>query len=220
MSSIPNPKLYELTRSIAHWYFNTFYDYTQSGKEHIPAKGPVIFAANHVSFYDPPAIGACLHRQINYFARDTLFKGLFGKGLVQIGTIPVARENAEMKSLRAIFNALKAGGAVAIYPEGTRSPDGQLAEPKAGAGMIACKSRATIIPTRVFAASARSRKSAAASTSPTTAPWRPKNSIPAKNTRSGIRKPHEGSWSGSQIWKPRANMWFETVSGFQIMTDR
>jgi len=150
MSSIPNPKLYELTRSIAHWYFNTFYDYTQSGKEHIPAKGPVIFAANHVSFYDPPAIGACLHRQINYFARDTLFKGLFGKGLVQIGTIPVARENAEMKSLRAIFNALKAGGAVAIYPEGTRSPDGQLAEPKAGAGMIACKSRATIIPTRVF----------------------------------------------------------------------
>jgi len=150
MSSIPQPKLYELTRSIAHWYFNTFYDYTQSGKEHIPAKGPVIFAANHVSFYDPPAIGACLHRQINYFARDTLFKGLFGKGLVQIGTIPVARENAEMKSLRAIFNALKAGGAVAIYPEGTRSPDGQLAEPKAGAGMIACKSRATIIPTRVF----------------------------------------------------------------------
>ncbi|PXA05537.1 1-acyl-sn-glycerol-3-phosphate acyltransferase [Coraliomargarita sinensis] len=150
MNSIPNPKLYELTRSIANWYFSTFYDYTQSGKENIPAKGPVIFAANHVSFYDPPAIGACLHRQINYFARDTLFKGLFGKGLVQIGTIPVARENAEVKSLKAIFKALKAGGAVAIYPEGTRSPDGLLAEPKPGAGMIACKSRATIIPVRLF----------------------------------------------------------------------
>lgn len=150
MNSVPNPKLYEFTRSIAHWYFNTFYDYTQSGKENIPTKGPVIFAANHVSFYDPPAIGACLHRQINYFARDTLFKGLFGKGLVQIGTIPVARENAEVKSLRAIFSSLKAGGAVAIYPEGTRSPDGLLADPKPGAGMIACKSRATIIPTRVF----------------------------------------------------------------------
>lgn len=150
MNSIPNPKFYELTRSIANWYFSTFYDYTQSGRENIPATGPVIFAANHVSFYDPPAIGACLHRQINYFARDTLFKGLFGKGLVQIGTIPVARENAEVKSLRAIFSSLKAGGAVAIYPEGTRSPDGLLADPKPGAGMIACKSRATIIPTRVF----------------------------------------------------------------------
>ena len=150
MSSIPNPQFYEFTRSIANWYFSTFYDYTQSGKEHIPTTGPVIFAANHVSFYDPPAIGACLHRQINYFARDTLFKGLFGRGLVQIGTIPVARENAEIKSLKAIFKSLKAGGAVAIYPEGTRSPDGQLMEPKAGAGMIACKSRATLIPTRVF----------------------------------------------------------------------
>jgi 1-acyl-sn-glycerol-3-phosphate acyltransferase len=150
MKPIPNPKLYELTRSIASWYFSTLYDYTQSGIENVPSQGPVIFAANHVSFYDPPAIGACLQRQINYFARDTLFKGLFGKGLVQIGTIPVARENAEIKSLKAIFNSLKAGGAVAIYPEGTRSQDGLLAEPKAGAGMIACKSRATLIPTRVF----------------------------------------------------------------------
>ena len=150
MNSIPNPTLYELVRATAHWYFSTFYDYTQSGLEHIPAEGPVIFAANHVSFYDPPAIGCCLRRQINYFARDTLFKGLFGKGLEQIGTIPVARENAEVKSLKAIFRSLKAGGAVAIYPEGTRSPDGLLSEPKAGAGMIACKSGATIIPTRVF----------------------------------------------------------------------
>ena len=149
-SSIPNPQFYEFIRITASWYFSTFYDYTQSGLDHVPSDGPVIFAANHVSFYDPPAIGACLPRQINYFARDTLFKGLFGKGLLEIGTIPVARENAEIKSLKAIFRSLKAGGAVAIYPEGTRSLDGQLAEPKPGAGMIACKSKATVIPTRLF----------------------------------------------------------------------
>ena len=149
-SSIPNPQLYELVRATAHWYFSTFYDYTQSGTENVPRSGPVIFAANHISFYDPPAIGACLRRQINYFARDTLFKGLFGKGLVEIGTIPVARENAEVKSLKAIFKALKASGAVAIYPEGTRSPNGLLMDPKPGAGMIAAKSKATVIPTRLF----------------------------------------------------------------------
>jgi 1-acyl-sn-glycerol-3-phosphate acyltransferase len=150
MSSIPNPQYYEVVRHTADWYFSTCYDYTQSGLENVPKEGAVIFAANHVSFYDPPAIGACHDRQINYFARDTLFKGLFGKGLLAIGTIPVAREHAEIKSLKAIFNSLKAGGAVAIYPEGTRSPDGQLAEPKPGAGMIACKSQATVIPTRLF----------------------------------------------------------------------
>ncbi|MGZ0656798.1 lysophospholipid acyltransferase family protein [Coraliomargarita sp. W4R53] len=149
-SSIPNPQFYSFIRYSASWYFSTLYDFTQSGLEHVPIDGPVIFAANHVSFYDPPAIGACIPRQINYFARDTLFKGLFGKGLEQIGTIPVARENAEIKSLKAIFRSLKAKGAVAIYPEGTRSPDGELAEPKPGAGMIACKSQATVIPTRLF----------------------------------------------------------------------
>ena len=150
MSSIPKPKLYEAVRRVACWYFSTFYDFSQSGLGNVPPDGPVIFAANHVSYYDPPAIGACLDRQINYFARDTLFRGLFGKCLLAIGTIPVARENAEIKSLKAIFDSLKAQGAVAIYPEGTRSIDGQLAEPKAGAGMIACRSQATVIPTRLF----------------------------------------------------------------------
>jgi 1-acyl-sn-glycerol-3-phosphate acyltransferase len=147
---IPNTQLYHIVRTAANWYFSTFYDYTQSGTHHVPARGSVIFAANHVSFYDPPALGACLPRDINYFARDTLFKGLFGKALTEIGTIPVARENAEIKSLKAIFRSLKAGGTVAIYPEGTRSPDGEFIEPKPGAGMIACKSKAIVIPTRLF----------------------------------------------------------------------
>ena len=150
MSSIPKPKLYEAVRRFAAWYFSTFYDFSQTGLANVPPEGPVIFAANHVSYYDPPAIGACLGRQINYFARDTLFRGFFGKCLLAIGTIPVARENAEIKSLKAIFNSLKAQGAVAIYPEGTRSTDGQLAEPKPGAGMIACRSQAMVIPTRLF----------------------------------------------------------------------
>jgi 1-acyl-sn-glycerol-3-phosphate acyltransferase len=116
----------------------------------VPLTGSAIFAANHISFYDPPAIGAQVHRPFNYFARDTLYKGWFGKALHKLDTIPVARENADIKSLKAIFKALKNKGAVAIYPEGTRSVDGQLAEPKAGAGMIACKSKATVIPTRIF----------------------------------------------------------------------
>ena len=149
-SSIPNPQLYETIRTLAAWYFTTFYDYTQSGLQNVPSYGPVIFAANHVSFYDPPAIGACIHRPINYFARDSLFKGLFAKALREIGTIPVARENADIKSLKAIFRTLKCNGIVAIYPEGTRSMNGQLTRPKPGAGMIACKSKATVIPTRIF----------------------------------------------------------------------
>lgn len=151
--SEPKPQIpwqYTIVRVISEWFFNTFYDFSHDGMENVPMTGPILFAANHVSHYDPPAIGCEVHRQINYFARDSLFKGLFGKGLVTIGTIPVARDNAQASSLKAIFRSLKAGGAVAIYPEGTRSPDGDFQEPKPGAGMIAIRSGATIIPTRLF----------------------------------------------------------------------
>jgi 1-acyl-sn-glycerol-3-phosphate acyltransferase len=144
------PPFYECVRVAADWFFSTFYDFSTSGRRNIPLRGSAIFAANHISFYDPPAIGAQVHRPFNYFARDTLYKGLFGKALHKLDTIPVARENADIKSLKSIFKALKKKGAVAIYPEGTRSADGKLAEPKPGAGMIACKSKATVIPTRIF----------------------------------------------------------------------
>ncbi|ADE55301.1 lysophospholipid acyltransferase family protein [Coraliomargarita akajimensis] len=144
------PPLYEAVRVTASWFFTTFYDFTTSNLQRVPLKGSLIFAANHISFFDPPAIGCRVMRQINYFARDTLFKGKFGEGLHAIGTIPVARDNADVKSLKAIFKSLKADGAIAIYPEGTRSVDGELKEPKAGAGMIACKSRAVVVPTRLF----------------------------------------------------------------------
>ncbi len=144
------PPFYNYTRIVADWFFSTFYDYSVSGMSNVPLQGSVIFAANHISFYDPPAIGGRVRRHLNYFARDTLFKGILGKCLHGLEAIPVARENADVASLKAIFRALKNGGAIAIYPEGTRSPDGQLAAPKPGAGMIACKSRAVVVPTRVF----------------------------------------------------------------------
>jgi len=144
------PLFYECVRVTADWFFSTFYDYSTSGMRNVPLTGSAIFAANHISFYDPPAIGSQVHRPFNYFARDTLYKGFFGKALLKLETIPVARNNADVKSLKALFKALKKKGAVAMYPEGTRSADGKLAEPKPGAGMIACKSKATVIPTRIF----------------------------------------------------------------------
>lgn len=144
------PTFYNYVRILSDWFFSTFYDFGTSGMSSVPLQGSVIFAANHVSFFDPPAIGCQVHRHVNYFARDTLFTGNLGKALYKLEAIPVAREQADIKSLKAIFRALKNKGAIAIYPEGTRSADGQLAEPKPGAGMIACKSRATVVPTRLF----------------------------------------------------------------------
>ena len=150
LKMIPDP--YEIVRRSLNAYFTTFHDHTASGINNIPKTGPIIFASNHSSFYDPPVIGIKSPRPIHYLARDTLFKGFFGECLHAIGTIPIARGTADVTSIKAIFKALKKGGAAAIFPEGTRSLDGHLKEPQAGTGMIAIKSKATVVPTRIFGA--------------------------------------------------------------------
>ena len=150
LNSIAQP--YALVQAGLNAYFTTFHEHTASGIENIPEKGPVIFAANHSSFYDPPAIGIKSPRPIHYLARDTLFKGFFGDCLHAIGTIPVARGTADIRSIKAILKALKQKEATAIFPEGTRSLDGSLQSPQAGTGMIAIKSKARVVPTRIFGA--------------------------------------------------------------------
>lgn len=150
LKTIPDP--YEIVRRSLNAYFTTFHDHTASGLHNIPKSGPIIFASNHSSFYDPPVIGIKSPRPIHYLARDTLFKGFFGECLHAIGTIPIARGTADVTSIKAIFKALKKGEATAIFPEGTRSLDGSLQDPQAGTGMIAIKSKATVVPTRIFGA--------------------------------------------------------------------
>ena len=150
LDKIPNP--YAIVQNGLNAYFTTFHDHTASGIENIPEKGPIIFAANHTSFYDPPVIGIKNPRQIHYMARDSLFHGIFGDCLRAIGTIPITRGTADVKSIKAIFKALRKGEATAIFPEGTRSENGSLKVPQAGIGMIAIKSKATVIPTRIFGA--------------------------------------------------------------------
>lgn len=141
---------YKAVHVFVNWFFKTFYDFSASGVHHVPLTGSIIIAANHASFYDPPVIGSPLPRHLNYFARDTLFKGLLGKIISSLDTIPVNRNAADIKSLKAIFKALKNKGAIVIFPEGSRSSDGTLSKPKSGVGMIACKSQTIVIPARIF----------------------------------------------------------------------
>ena len=84
---------------------------------------PVGVILQLITSYYIPVIGIKSPRKINYMARDTLFKGFFGTCLESLGTIPVSRGTADVKSIKSIFKALKKGEATAIIPEGTRSID-------------------------------------------------------------------------------------------------
>ena len=119
--------------------------------ERVPANGPVLLAANHASFMDPPLIGSSLNREIHYLARNTLFRfPVFADILRYINVIPVDRDGRSPKGLRAVSNKLKEGKPVILFPEGTRCPDGKMQPAKSGVGFLVIKSNAPIVPIRVF----------------------------------------------------------------------
>ncbi|HXJ38974.1 MAG TPA: lysophospholipid acyltransferase family protein [Bryobacteraceae bacterium] len=119
--------------------------------ERVPLKGPVILACNHASFLDPMLVGAALKRDINYLARETLFDfPVVGWVLRQWNSVPVDREGGGAKGLKAILDRLLNGGGIILFPEGTRSRDGQLQGARSGIGLTVIKSDAPVVPARVF----------------------------------------------------------------------
>ncbi|HEY6050516.1 MAG TPA: (d)CMP kinase, partial [Thermoanaerobaculia bacterium] len=99
--------------------------YRVVGREHIPRKGPVIIACNHISFWDPPLVGAWVPRTLHYLAKQELFENrVFGAMLRAYNCIPIQRGPQARSALRGAEGVLDRGGAVLIFPEGTRSKSG------------------------------------------------------------------------------------------------
>lgn len=119
--------------------------------ERVPVTGPVILAANHESFIDPPLVGSGLDRDLNYLARESLFRypGL-GAALRSWNSVPVDREGGGAAGLRAILDRLLAGSGIILFPEGTRTRDGKMQKARSGIGLTVIKSDAMVIPVRVF----------------------------------------------------------------------
>ena len=131
--------------------FKFYFRWRVFNPERVPLTGPVILASNHASFLDPPLVGAGLRRAIHYLARENLFRfPVMGWVLHQWQVVPVDREGGGAKGLKAILDRLLAGGAIIMFPEGTRSRDGKLQPARAGIGLAIIKSNAPVVPVRTF----------------------------------------------------------------------
>ncbi|MEE1620193.1 lysophospholipid acyltransferase family protein [Zafaria sp. Z1313] len=127
---------------------------TVTGLEHIPAEGPFIVAANHLSFLDSIIIQALMPRPVAFFAKAEYFTtpGLKGRAMKaffeSVGSIPVQRgeQAASVAALDSLVEILSADGGVGIYPEGTRSRDGRLYRGRTGVGWLALSTGAPVVP--------------------------------------------------------------------------
>lgn len=117
--------------------------------------GPVILAANHQSFLDPPLAGSVSDRAIFFLARRTLLnKPFLGWLLPKLNVIPVDQEGKDRSALKALIRILKAGEGTLVFPEGQRTPDGNLQPALPGVGLVIAKTLAPVVPMRIFGAHA------------------------------------------------------------------
>jgi 1-acyl-sn-glycerol-3-phosphate acyltransferase len=120
------------------------------GRENVPRTGGALIAGNHISFIDPPTIGAALPRRTYYFAKKELFEvPVFGAIIRKCYAFPVEREIGDREAVRNAINILKSGELLVIFPEGGRSPDGTLQEGNVGAALIASRAGVPIVPVAV-----------------------------------------------------------------------
>ncbi len=120
------------------------------GREHIPIEGGVLVCSNHQSFFDPMLVGMGFRRRLNYLARKTLFRFFAFRWLIEfLDAIPIDREGGGLGGLKETLKRLKRGELVLIFPEGTRTRDGEVAALKPGFVALARRSKTPLLPVAV-----------------------------------------------------------------------
>jgi 1-acyl-sn-glycerol-3-phosphate acyltransferase len=140
---------YWLVKALLTPILRFFYRVKVEGLEHLPVKGPVILASNHVSFCDSIFLPLVLKRRVTFVAKAEYFDDKKTAWFFRaVGQIPIRRDggSASAGALAAARDVLEKGGVFGIYPEGTRSPDGRLYKGHTGLARLALQCRAPIIP--------------------------------------------------------------------------
>jgi 1-acyl-sn-glycerol-3-phosphate acyltransferase len=132
--------------------FRTIFGMRVKGAEHLITEGPVLVASNHQSYLDPPLIGNLYKDEMVYLARKTLFTPITRWVYRNWNAIPVDQDRPDMASLKTIIRKLKEGNRVVVFPEGSRTLDGELGEAAPGIGLVAVKSGVPIQPVRISGA--------------------------------------------------------------------
>lgn len=142
--------IFRFGHDLAHWFGVLGLRFRIEGLEHLPRSGPLIVASNHISFWDPPLVGSSIPRVIHFVAKAELFENRLLGGLIsRYNAIPIHRGAKARGGLRGAEDVLAKGGAVLIFPEGTRSSTSTFLLAKPGVTRLAALTRSPIVPVRI-----------------------------------------------------------------------
>ena len=118
-----------------------------TGREHIPATGPVILAPVHRSFADFGFAAFCTKRKLFFMTKDEMWKNKYlGKLLLTVGAFPVHRESADREALQRAEEVLRQGQVLVLFPEGTRRAGPVIEDLMEGATFLSARTGAPIVP--------------------------------------------------------------------------
>ncbi len=139
---------FDFCRFLSGAPLQVLYGMCEVGASRIPRSGPVIFASNHQTLFDPIINGfVASDRQFSAIAREGLFRfPPFGWLITSFGAISIRQDAGDAAAMKAALAELAAGRCVLIYPEGSRSPDGTLQEFKRGVALLLRRANATLVP--------------------------------------------------------------------------
>lgn len=144
--SFPKRCWYRFTQWVFGLISRVYFRLRTEGLQNAPMEGPAVFICNHASHLDPLMVGVFCPRIICFFARETLFRGLFGVMIRTYDAIPVDQEGSALSGLRVTLGRLKKGDAVLVFPEGSRSYDGELQEMRPGVTTLLRRGKASLTP--------------------------------------------------------------------------
>jgi 1-acyl-sn-glycerol-3-phosphate acyltransferase len=150
-TSLPKIIFYEVCRSALAVAFAVLYRVRVHRADQVPASGAILLVANHQSYLDPPLIGfGIYHRQIDYLARMGLFRVPGLAWLIEaLNATPIKEDSGDAGAIKEVLRRLGEGHAVLIFPEGSRSPDGQVHEFKRGTALLFRRADCPVIPVAI-----------------------------------------------------------------------
>jgi 1-acyl-sn-glycerol-3-phosphate acyltransferase len=143
---------------MSSWFYKTAWSFSRSvfwvlfgqkpvDSDRVPIDGPVILASNHQSYFDPPMLATATKREMHFFAKKELFDMfILGPIIRNLNAFPVKRGVYDPAALSKVDAILNNDGALILFPEGTRGNGKTFLKPKPGIGMIAKKTRASVVP--------------------------------------------------------------------------
>lgn len=151
MSSPQRSRVWRCLQGLARFGSTLMFDLKVYGADNVPKDGGVLLLPNHQSYLDPVLVAVKLHRPISYMARASLFeKSRFFAWLIRsLHAFPVKQQTADIGAMRQAIERLQEGHVLNIYPEGTRSRDGEIGPILPGVALVVRRAGVPIVPVAI-----------------------------------------------------------------------